>query len=156
MRRFVIRAAIIPVVSVAALLILAHPASSVPAVPKGQTVTFNPGVVCSFGVEITATSQQLERSTLPNGVVIITGAAIATVTNLTTRASATYNISGPTRFDPATNRLVLTGNNLIIGPADSGGPFLIVTSGLVSFIANQPIDTPLRGHISHDVCAELA
>jgi hypothetical protein len=42
MRCFVMRAAIIPVVSVVALLILAHPASSVPAEPKGQTVTFNP------------------------------------------------------------------------------------------------------------------
>jgi hypothetical protein len=140
-------------------VLFAQPAWSTPAVPKGETFTFtlDAGVVCSFGVKITATSQQMERATLPNGIVIVTGAALVTITNQDSGASATYNISGPTRFDPSTGRLVLTGLNLLIGPADSGGPFLIVTSGRVSFIVNQPLDMQqLRGHVMHDVCAELA
>jgi hypothetical protein len=149
---------VIQLIGVAALLLLAQPASSAPTVPNGETttITFAAGEVCPFGVEITATSGQMERVTLPNGIVIITGPIVATVTNQDTGASKTYNISGPTQFDPATGRVVVTGPNLIIAPADSGGPFLIVTSGRVSFIIGEPIDVPLRGHVSHDVCAELS
>ncbi|GAB3832409.1 hypothetical protein ACFPIJ_36290 [Dactylosporangium cerinum] len=157
MKRIAIRATAIQLVTTVALLLLAQPASSAPAVPKGETFTlaFAAGEVCPFGVEITATSAQTERVTLPNGIVIITGPAVATVTNQDTDASETYNISGPTQFDPATGRVVVTGRNLIQAPAGSGGPFLIVTSGRVSFILGQPIDVPLRGHVSHNVCAEL-
>jgi hypothetical protein len=164
MKCITIRTAMIQLVGAVSLLLLAQPASSAPAAPaapaapKGETTAFTlaAGVVCPFGVEITATSGQLERAALPNGLVIIAGPAVATVTNQTTGAAETYNVSGPARFDPATGRVVATGQNLIIGPADAGGPFLIVTSGRVSFILGRPIDVPLRGHVSHDVCAELA
>jgi hypothetical protein len=78
------------------------------------------------------------------------------VTNQVTGESRTYNISGPGRFDPATNRLTLFGQSLIVQPSSVGTPFLIITSGQVGFIVNQPIDQPLRGHIGHDVCAELS
>jgi len=134
-------------------------ASAQPAVPKGERFTFleaKAGVVCPFPVLITAVADQLVRTTLPNGVQVITGPGTATVTNEATGEQAEFNISGPGQFDPATNRLNLFGQSLIVQTLKVGEPFLITTSGQVGFIVNQPIDEPLRGHISHDICAELA
>ena len=164
MRRLANRAVMIPLLIIVALLLFALPASSAPRVPNGEPIYFlSPSDefarVCDFTVEVTGTNGQLDRATLPNGLVIIAGPAVATVTNLDNGASATYNASGPYKYDPATNRVTVFGQNLILGPEGStgpDGPFLIVTSGQVSFILNQPIDVPLRGHVSHDVCAELA
>ncbi len=98
----------------------------------------------------------MERTVLPNGETVITGAGIAKVTNLDTGKSITYNISGPAKLDKATGRLSLKGQSLIFSGPNDPTPFLITTSGNVGFIINEPIDEPLRGHISHDVCAELA
>ena len=114
------------------------------------------GQPCDFQILVEITANAKQRAELPNGVLVITGPGIATVTNRVTGKSITYNISGPGKFDPATNRLSLKGQSLISQPPAVGAPFLITTSGNVSFIVNQPIDQPLRGHISHDVCAELA
>jgi hypothetical protein len=114
------------------------------------------GVVCPFPIEITVVANQAVRTTLPNGVQVITGPATATVTNGATLEQAEYNISGPGFFDPATGRLTLGGQSLIVQKVDVGDPFLITTSGRVGFIVNRPIDEPLRGHVSHDICAELA
>ena len=114
------------------------------------------GQPCDFEILVEVTAKQFVRAELPNGELVITGPGIATVTNVETKKSITYNISGPGTFDPATNRLSLKGQSLIAsGPTDPT-PFLITTSGNVSFIQGEPIDEPLRGHISHDVCAELA
>jgi hypothetical protein len=150
--------AIVPLISLFTLLFAAGLASAAPAVPKGETFTFldaPAGQVCPFNVLVTATARQLTRTTLPNGVQVITGPGTATVTNKETDKSATYNISGPGKFDQATGRLVLFGQSLIVQPMNIGPPFLITTSGKVSFIINQQIDEPLRGHISHDICTEL-
>jgi hypothetical protein len=99
------------------------------------------------------------RTVLPNGLTVVTGPANAKVTNTDTGKSKTYNISGPGKIDFATGRQFLKGQNLISNLIDNDelDPFLWVTSGNVSFITGQPIDAPgLRGHISHDVCEELA
>src|SRR3982750_4676226 len=98
-----IRAAIIPLVPVI-LLALAPPASSAPRVPGGTYFAFdlpNPevGAVCSFPVRLSGYSAQKERVTLPNGLVVVTGPAVLTVTNLETGKSLTYNISGPSLLD---------------------------------------------------------
>ncbi len=158
-RRRIRRTVMVPLISLFTLLLAAGLASAAPAVPKGETFTFleaRAGQVCSFDVLVTATVRQLTRTTLPNGVQVITGPGTATATNKETSKSTTYNISGPGKFDPATSSLTLFGQSLIVQQADVGSPFLITTSGQVSFIINQPIDQPLRGHISHDICAELA
>jgi hypothetical protein len=134
-------------------------ASAEPVVPGGEPFTYleaEAGEVCPFPVTITAVADQSVRTTLPNGVQVITGPATATVTNMTTLEQATYNISCPGFYDPATGRLTLVGQSLIVQTVDVGEPFLITTSGRVGFIVNQPIDEPLRGHVSHDICAELA
>lgn len=157
--RSIRRIVVVPLLSVITLLVAVGLASAAPAVPKGETFTFleaEAGQVCSFAVLVTITANQSIRTTLPNGVWVITGPGIATVTSQDDPdESATYNVSGPGQFDPATGRLVLFGQSLIVQPLDVGDPFLITTSGKVGFIINEPIDEPLRGHISHDICAEL-
>ena len=166
MRRVAIRLTVILTLSASALL-LAQPAWSAPPPPDVEPFTIlAPGTgpndvarVCDFDVQIDVFSEAVVRATLPNGLLVIAGKTVSTVTNLNTGESADYNISGPGTFDPTTNRLTLRGNNLILGPEGSTGgedPFLIVTGGTLSFIQSEPIDVPLRGHIQHDVCAELA
>jgi hypothetical protein len=163
----------VPLVSLSALLLVGGPAEAVPAVPGGTTLPLDLGQPCNFEISATTTAKFVAdepidfddlpngpfRAKLPNGVIVVTGPVIATVTNLETGKSITYNISGPGTFDPATNRLSLKGQSLISNDPDisgAGEPFLITTSGNVGFIINELIDEPLRGHISHDVCAELA
>ena len=135
----------------------------------------NLGQPCDFQIRVVVTAKFVAdpdpnaplpngpiRTKLPNGVLVVTGPAIATVTNLVTGKSITYNISGPGKIDdlgdddPNTNHFFLKGQNLISNVIPGTDPFLITTSGNVSFIVNKPIDEPLRGHISHNVCAELA
>jgi hypothetical protein len=166
MKRVATRTTVIQVLCALALLLLALPAWSAPKVPTGQPFTLlfpDPNVpvgpVCDFPVSITGTSAQAPRATLPSGQMVITGPAVATVTNLVTGESVTFNISGPSLFDEETGRVTLRGTNLIIGPLGSSGgdtKFLIFTAGTVSFIQGQPIDEPLRGTVIQDVCAELA
>jgi hypothetical protein len=155
-----IRAMIVSLIGGIALVFSAGVAAAQPEVPKGEPFTFakaKAGELCPFPVLIEAKASQFVRTTLPNGVLVITGPGTATVTNTKTGESATFNISGPGQFDPATNRLTLFGQSLILEFAKvDGTPFVITTSGQVGFIIDQPIDQPLRGHISHDICAELA
>jgi hypothetical protein len=161
MKRVATRTTVIQVLCALALLLPAQPAWSAPKVPTGEpfTLSFGAGEVCDFAIVITGTSAQAARVTLPSGEIVITGPAVATVRNVVTGESVTFNISGPSLFDPQTRRLTLMGTNLIIGPSGSSGGdtgFLIFTSGKVSFIVDQPIDEPLRGTVHQDVCAELA
>jgi hypothetical protein len=146
----------VPLVSLFALLLVGGPAEAEPAVPGGTPEVVDLGQPCDFQILVEVTANAKQRAELPNGELVITGPGIATVTNVETKKSITYNISGPGKFDPTTSRLSLKGQSLISQPPEVGDPFLITTSGNVSFIVNQPIDEPLRGHISHDVCAELA
>ena len=161
MKRVATRTTVIQVLCALALLLPAQPAWSAPKVPTGEpfTLSFGAGEVCDFAIVITGTSAQAARVTLPSGQIVITGPAVATVTNDVTGESATYNISGPFLFDEDTERVTLRGTNLIIGPLGSSGDntkFLIFTAGTASFILNHPIDEPLRGTVIQDVCAELA
>jgi hypothetical protein len=154
------RAARLTLASAALLLLSTPPAVSAPPAPGGapsmDPIIFAAGERCPFPIAITVRDNSAVRHELPSGILIISGQVRATVTNMETDASRAYNISGPVTFDPATNRVVMVGSSLIGAPPDIGGPFLIVTSGRVSFIDGQPIDQPLRGHVRHDVCADLA
>jgi hypothetical protein len=73
---------------------------------------------------------QKERVTLPNGVIIFSGRSTATVTNLDTGASMTYNVSGPVQLQPSTNRVTLLGPSLVVEPDPDG--FLIQSKGQVT------------------------
>ena len=154
LRRIIFGAAAAAAVGVSSLAGTAMAAPKVPGADFEPFDTFAPGVVCPFAVQIDFKNGQAARTTLPNGIVIITGPAAARVTRIDTGASKIYNASGPTKFDPATNRVTVTGQNLIPAPAGQGGPFLWHTSGKVSFVLNNPIETR-TGHVT-DVCAELA
>jgi hypothetical protein len=163
MKRLATRSAVIPVLCAATLPLLAQPASSAP--PRGEVTILSPGPgpndtatpVCDFPVRIDITHAQAVRHTFPDGSVVITGPAVAEVTNLTSGESATYNISGPGVLAPD-NRLTARGTNIILGPEGQTGDednFLVITSGTLGFVLGEPIDDPLRGTIRHDVCAEL-
>jgi hypothetical protein len=104
--------------------------------------------LCDFPVTIEATGEQLERTTLPSGI-IITGRQVAKVTNVNTGESATCNVSGPVQFDPNTRRVTLFGPSLILGEG-----FLIQTKGKISFVENEPIEAQVG--TQRDVCADLA
>jgi hypothetical protein len=146
----------------AAALLSATQSLAVPAVSNGQTslIEAPAGELCQFAVSIEVVSAAKERPGSTSDNLILTGPARITVTNTTADpdVSRTYNISGPTFVDTTTDPLgiVLTGPALVLQPASLGigDPFLITTSGRVSFAANNPIDTR-HGRITHDVCAEL-
>jgi hypothetical protein len=147
----------------AAALLSATQSLAVPAVPHGETsVTDYPaGELCAFPVRIevvATTATTAPRPTPTDNKLIFTGPIRATITNISTDVSRTYNISGPTFVDTTTNPpgIVLTGPALILQPAslNIGAPFLKISSGRVSFPANNPIETQ-HGKFTHDVCAEL-
>jgi hypothetical protein len=156
------RAALVPLVA-AAVLAQAQPASSAPTVPAGDTFSFDlpgsgPGSVCDFPVRLSGFSAQEARATLPNGLVVVTGPGVLTVTNLDTKESLTYNISGPSLLDPITGTATFFGTNVVIGPEGQvgpEGPFLIYTAGPVTVTPDQPLAEPPTGVIIQDICAAL-
>jgi hypothetical protein len=132
-------------------------AGAAPAVPTGEMATaeFPAGELCAFPVRITTVYGQTTHDTGP-GDTLVTGPFTATVTNLTTGATRTFNISGPTFFrtGPDVPTLV-TGPNLILQPASRnvGPAFLIYTTGRVTFTSNFTIASRM-GNVT-DVCAAL-
>src|SRR3954454_19038981 len=130
-------------------LVVAHAA---PTVPGGSTftLTFPAGEICSFPISLTVSSNAKMYDS-GQGVIVATGPTVATVTNLASTTSQTYNISGP---ELAGN--VDVGPWLIFQPASRnvGPPFLILTHGRVTFTPINTIDR-VRGNVT-DVCAALA
>jgi hypothetical protein len=156
------RVFLVPLAAAAALLLTAAPGWAAPKVPHAEGVVVDLGQPCDFPIEVVVKSEQSDltpenppRAVLPNGLEVVTGPGVATVTNTDSGKSATYNISGPFKYDPATNRVFVGGNNLISNVVAGTEPFLWLTAGKVSFVLGQPFDAPLRGHVIHDVCAEL-
>ena len=135
-------------------------APAAPAVPKVEpfTITAPAGELCPFAVSIEIVSAAKQVPALPKGDQIFTGPARITVTNTDANpdVSRTYNISGPTFVDTTTGSIVLTGPALILQPASRnvGDPFLITTSGRVTFTEDNTIEE-IQGRVSHDICAEL-
>jgi hypothetical protein len=134
-------------------------AAAAPQVPGGVTVVYvdAAGEYCPFNMRTVLVSGAELRATTAAGLDIYTGPVVATVTNIDTGVSRTYNVSGPTFFDPQSGELVLTGPALVGQPASRqvGDPFYVVTAGRVTFRQDNTI-AGLHGTIAHDVCAELA
>jgi hypothetical protein len=133
-------------------------AHAAPAVPQGQPVTFevDPGELCAFKVGLTIVSGQKAHDT-GQGDIVVAGPFSATVTNLTTGATRTYNISGPSFLEEVDGvPTAVTGPNLILQPASRnvGPAFLIYTTGRVTFTPEFTIATRV-GAIT-DVCAQLS
>src|SRR3954470_3678679 len=141
----------------AALFALALPgsATAAPAVPGADLVTAvdaPAGELCSFPVLIQVRDgTRLHDS--GHGAVFSTGPLVAVVTNETTHASLTLNISGPTLVDRSTGRTILVGRELILQPASRniGPPFLLVNSGRVTFTEQNTIAT--RTGKVRNICA---
>jgi hypothetical protein len=134
-------------------------AGAAPAVPKGETTTtdYPAGELCAFPVRITTVYGQTAHDT-GQGDTLVTGPFTATVTNLTTAATRTFNVSGPTlvRTGPDVSTAV-TGPNLILQPASRnvGPPFLIYTTGRVTFTPTNFTIASRTGNVT-DVCADLS
>jgi hypothetical protein len=151
MRRSAMRTTAISALGASALLLLVQPALAQAPECEPGAFCFPAGTVCEFPVQIVQSGEQQQRVELPNGVLIFTGRSTATVTNLETGVSMTYNVSGPVQFAPSTNRVTLFGPSLVLEPERDG--FLIQTRGQVTFIVNEEIDEQLG--TQRDVCADL-
>jgi hypothetical protein len=157
-----LRRMLVPIVGAIALLLLAGPASAAPRVPNGIPFSFLFTTLCpDFPVTLAgvapAEASQLERTTLPDGTVILTGAVVVTVTNEENGNSATFNVSGPT-FRASDGAQILSGTALIL-LFDLGETFpdpgILATNGRGTIDAEQRFDEKnFKGHIT-DVCEQL-
>ena len=159
-----LRRMLVPIVGAIALLLLAGPASAAPRVPNGIPFSFS-GIttLCpDFPVTLAGDApaeeaSQLERTTLPDGTVILTGAVVVTITNEENGNSATFNISGPT-FRASDGALILSGTALIL-LFDLGETFpdpgILATNGRGTIDAEQRFDADNFKGRSTDVCAQL-
>jgi hypothetical protein len=158
-----LRRMLVPIVGAIALLLLAGPASAAPRVPNGIPFSFLgittlcPDFPVTLAGVAPAEASQLERTTLPDGTVILTGAVVVTVTNEENGNSATFNISGPT-FRASDGAQILTGPALIL-LFDLGETFpdpgILATNGRGTIDAEQRFDADnFKGRFT-DVCAQL-
>jgi hypothetical protein len=112
------------------------------------------GEFCSFPVRFTfLDGQRLHEG---QGTVILTGPFVATVTNLASGASQTFNASGPTLVEHRSGALVLAGP-AIIGESASmgvGEPFLIYQRGRAVFTQNNTLASSTGTTV--DICAALS
>ena len=113
--------------------------------------------VCPFPVAIHVDINQEFSKEHQNGVTIITGRLVVTLTNTTTRESVSYNISGPVHItsQDGLETQVFLGRSLLFTP-DIG---MLVTSGrAVTTFNPATLEFTLvsrQGH-AEDVCATLA
>jgi hypothetical protein len=130
------------------LIGLAPSTSSAITIPNGRYIdagSYEAGVVCPFPIHIDFLTAAKARTGTN-----VTGPGSATVTNLSTNQSITYNASGPVTQNG------IEGLNFLGAPASpEAGGFLIVTSGHVTLNPDGTVAS-LHGSVLHDVCAELA
>jgi hypothetical protein len=133
----------------------AHPNSGrIPVeIPPDMTVTG----VCPFDVDIHVDINQEFSKEHRNGVTIITGRLVVTITNTETGESVSYNISGPVHItsQDGLETQVFLGRSLLFTP-DIG---MLVTSGrAVTTFNPETGEFTLVSHQGHaeDVCATLA
>jgi hypothetical protein len=122
-------------------------------IPPDQTVTD----VCPFPVAIHVDINKEFSKEHQNGVTIITGRLVVTITNTETGQSATYNISGPVHItsQDGLETDVFLGRSLLFSP-DIG---MLVTSGRAATTFDPATGAftlvSFQGH-AEDVCATLA
>jgi hypothetical protein len=122
-------------------------------IPPDITVTD----VCPFPVAIHVDINQEFSKEHQNGVTIITGRLVVTITNPATDESVTYNISGPVHItsQDGLETQVFLGRSLLFTP-DIG---MLVTSGRAVTTFNPETGeftlVSRQGH-AEDVCATLA
>jgi hypothetical protein len=113
--------------------------------------------VCPFPVAIHADINQEFSKEHQNGVTIITGRLVVTITNTETGESVAYNISGPVHItsQDGLETQVFLGRSLLFTP-DIG---MLVTSGRAVTTFNPDTGeftlVSRQGH-AEDVCARLA
>lgn len=138
-------------------------------VPAPPAITL-PAAFCGFGLQITfpASREFVKVLKTSDGSMILlaTGFASASFTNLDTGKTLTENTSGPAKFivspDGSVTELEKGLNGLVLTPADAarfGLPTVSVTAGArtVSVAPDGSITSlSLQGHVLVDVCAALS
>lgn len=159
------RAFAISLATVAAGAALAPQATAAPTVPNGtpfELLLEDPadldngqlGAVCPFPVLLSGVDAQ--RTHDNGGVVLLTGPAVVTVTNLKSGKSMTFNVSGPRLVHPQTGNITFVGQTLILQPTGfvPDDPFLKFIAGRVEQTAGNRIDN-ISGR-TIDVCQALS
>ena len=151
------RMLLMPIVGAIALLSFAGPAWAAPEVPKVTPfeVPVPAGELCSFPVLLEGKDGSAERTTLPDGTVILTGPIVLTITNETNGSSATFNASGPS-FTSG-NQVVITGPAVVLLFAEFAppGPGIIATHGRGT-IENLDFNLDTFKGRTSDVCQQLS
>jgi hypothetical protein len=104
---------------------------------------------CGFPVLVEPRGGQFRLLTFSNGDQIISGAFVATVTNLDNGTSTHINLSGQGKFDAATGVFVSTGGTILIDPGA-----LLYVHGPIVFDAFGG-RTIISGSVT-DMCAVLS
>ena len=99
----------------------------------------------------------MERTTFPDGTVILTGPLVLTITNLDNGRSATFNASGPTFSSQSGTQQTLRGTAIILLFSGVGdlGPGILATNGQGTIDGGVFNDETFKGHTS-DVCQQLS
>jgi hypothetical protein len=134
-------------------------AAADPVVPKGVpfSVDVPSGELCGFPVRLSGVNGQTLHDS-GHGVIVFSGPFTVTVARLDANgavlAAETFNISGPTRFKDGV--FSVAGPNVILqfASAGLGPPFVIYTTGLVTFTPQMTIAS--RTGTITDVCALLS
>jgi hypothetical protein len=152
---------LLPVLGGIALLLSAATAFAAPNVPNGAPINgdFPAGELCPFPVRFEGSTTQLVPRTLPNGVQLLTGPGVLTVTNIDPDSdgrSATYNISGPVRTTDTETVLTGTSVVLLLNSQAPPGPGLIATKGRGVIDNNNDFQLDTFKGRTEDVCQKLA
>lgn len=173
MRRIGVIVALGALLSMSGAVVTASPAvargDGWQVVPAPPAITL-PAAFCGFGLQITFPVNREFVKVLKTSdgsmILLATGFASASFTNLETGKTLTQNTSGPAKFvvspDGSVTELEKGLNGLVLTPADAarfGLPTVSVTAGArtVSVAPDGNITSlSLQGHVLVDVCAALS
>ncbi len=151
MRRFVVAV-------VTALALSPAPTMAAPPEPFDVTFTLDPGVACSFSVELAVTGKAKMIELPGNRMIFTAPGQNVTVTNLDNGRSVTLNITGAFHQSVEANGNVVTvatGRNLLLDPIAG----FVLTRGRFTFAfdAAGNLIAPLSGTgRTTDICALIA
>jgi hypothetical protein len=126
--------------AIAALVFSLTTQPALAAAPSRESVSepadLAAGTACSFAVQVGSVKQNETATTFSNGRVLITGASIVKLTNVSTGKSIVVNASGPVSLIFGATSLTATarGRTMVSFRPGDVGPFvpgLVVTTGLV-------------------------
>lgn len=136
-----------------ALAAMVFPSIALADPPVQEVLPNEPFVIdassCGFPVLVEPRGGQFRLLTFSNGDQIISGAFVATVTNLDNGTSTHINLSGQGMFDASTGVFVSNGGTILIDPGS-----LLYVHGPIVFDASG--GRTIISHAVTDMCAVLS